>query len=283
MADSINNRFTYKFQCICRVVGWAVTWLRFFRLVRLRTGDSFLSCPTEHTTVPLWYGNNCTCAVSLWRINSTLHTRSCRKTLHCMTPSLTQTIASNDLMIVHDELERMWKEAVAAYFKASSADFIGRPRKNNEKISIWTVGASAATRTGYLSCKSRKRDWDDSRSTHIYILSRVWVWLITGFGLVIGIIPHLYKPLLHKSIPHGIVFSVSFSLHYPLLSSGFQCRTFPFLRVPELSSASATSFSQQQLTMTNSPVTVRVTYRLEVYRQSAHLGTKLPATEPLRS
>jgi hypothetical protein len=37
-------------------------------------------------------------------------------------------------------------------------------------------------------------------------------------------------------------------LHYPLLGSGFQWRTFPFHWVPELSTASATSFPQQQLT-----------------------------------
>jgi hypothetical protein len=39
-------------------------------------------------------------------------------------------------------------------------------------------------------------------------------------------------------------------LHRPLQGSGFQRRTFPFLWVPELSPASATSFSQQQLTRT---------------------------------
>jgi hypothetical protein len=55
MADSINNRFTYIFQCVCRVVSCADKWLRFFELVALRTGDSFLSSPTEQTTVPLSY------------------------------------------------------------------------------------------------------------------------------------------------------------------------------------------------------------------------------------
>jgi hypothetical protein len=34
----------------------------------------------------------------------------------------------------------------------------------------------------------------------------------------------------------------------PLLGSGFQQRAFPFLWVPKLSPALATSFSQQQLT-----------------------------------
>jgi hypothetical protein len=36
----------------------------------------------------------------------------------------------------------------------------------------------------------------------------------------------------------------------PLLGGGFQRRMFPLLWVPELSPASATSFSQQQLTTT---------------------------------
>jgi hypothetical protein len=47
---------------------------------------------------------------------------------------------------------------------------------------------------------------------------------------------------------HRVVSTVTSSL--PLFGSGFQRRTFPFLRVPELSPASATSFSQQQLTAT---------------------------------
>jgi hypothetical protein len=44
--------------------------------------------------------------------------------------------------------------------------------------------------------------------------------------------------------------SVQSRLHQPLFSSGFQRWTFPFLWVLELSPASATSFSQQQLTTT---------------------------------
>jgi hypothetical protein len=39
-------------------------------------------------------------------------------------------------------------------------------------------------------------------------------------------------------------------LHYPLLRSAFQRRTFPFLWFPELSPASITSLSQRQLTTT---------------------------------
>jgi hypothetical protein len=46
------------------------------------------------------------------------------------------------------------------------------------------------------------------------------------------------------------VFAVCYSLHYPLLGVGFQRRTLSFLYVPELSPASATIFSQQQLTRT---------------------------------
>jgi hypothetical protein len=50
-----------------------------------------------------------------------------------MTPSVTQTIASNDLMITNDELEMMWEEAVAAPFKVSFPDFTGRTEKNHKK------------------------------------------------------------------------------------------------------------------------------------------------------
>jgi hypothetical protein len=47
---------------------------------------------------------------------------------------------------------------------------------------------------------------------------------------------------------HTLVSTVTFS--QPFLDSGFQWWMFPFFWVPELSAASATSFSQQQLTMT---------------------------------
>jgi hypothetical protein len=49
------------------------------------------------------------------------------------------------------------------------------------------------------------------------------------------------------TITHTIVFTVTSSL--PLLGSGFQRQTFPFLWVLEVSPALATSFSQQQLAM----------------------------------
>jgi hypothetical protein len=74
----------------------------------------------------------------------------------------------------------------------------------------------------------------------------------------------------------------------PLLGSGFLRRTFPFLCVSELSTASATRFnsnSSQRLNL-NSPLTnpltncnrvrgrvrVRITLRLAVYLQSPRLG-----------
>jgi hypothetical protein len=55
----------------------------------------------------------------------------------------------------------------------------------------------------------------------------------------------LYSTVLHTHTP---VATVTSSL--PLRGSGFQHQTFPFLWVPELFPASATSFSQQQLTTT---------------------------------
>jgi hypothetical protein len=71
-----------------------------------------------------------------------------------------------------------------------------------------------------------------------------------GFGLEIGLIG-LFKHTtrdynLQFTITHTLVCTVKYSL--PLLGSGFQLRLFPFLWVPKLSSASATSFYQQQLT-----------------------------------
>jgi hypothetical protein len=54
--------------------------------------------------------------------------------------------------------------------------------------------------------------------------------------------------ILQFIITHILVSTVTPSVS--LLGNGFQRRTFPFLWVPELPSASATSFSQQQLTMT---------------------------------
>jgi hypothetical protein len=61
----------------------------------------------------------------------------------------------------------------------------------------------------------------------------------------------LYSSLLHTHThthTHTLVFTVKSSLR--LLGSGFQREAFPFLCVPELSLTSATSLSQQQLTMT---------------------------------
>jgi hypothetical protein len=64
-----------------------------------------------------------------------------------------------------------------------------------------------------------------------------------------------------------------FSLHYPLLGSGFQRRTFLFLCVPELFRASATSFSLLT-TVLLTWLRVRVNLWLAVYRQSGRHGTK---------
>jgi hypothetical protein len=64
------------------------------------------------------------------------------------------------------------------------------------------------------------------------------------FGLVIGLIAHFDTECdytLQFTITHILVSTVTSSL--PLLGSGFQRRIFPFLLVPNLSPASATSFS----------------------------------------
>jgi hypothetical protein len=53
---------------------------------------------------------------------------------------------------------------------------------------------------------------------------------------------------LYISLLHTLMSTVTYTL--PLLGRGFQRRTFSFLWIPELSPASATSFSQQQLTTT---------------------------------
>jgi hypothetical protein len=58
-----------------------------------------------------------------------------------------------------------------------------------------------------------------------------------------------------------------------LFGSGFQRRTFPFVWVPRLSPASATSFLYQ-LQLSTDRVRVRVTLRLSIYRQSVRLGAK---------
>jgi hypothetical protein len=53
---------------------------------------------------------------------------------------------------------------------------------------------------------------------------------------------------LQFAVTHTIVSTVTPSLS--LLGSGFPLRIFPFLCVPEMSAASGTSFSQQQLSTT---------------------------------
>jgi hypothetical protein len=68
---------------------------------------------------------------------------------------------------------------------------------------------------------------------------------MTGF---IGILNRVRDYTERFTITPKLVSTVKSSL--PLLGSGLQRRTFPFLFVPKLSPASATSFSQQQLTTT---------------------------------
>jgi hypothetical protein len=64
----------------------------------------------------------------------------------------------------------------------------------------------------------------------------------------IGLFYTEHDYILQHTQTHTLVSTVTSSL--PLLCSGFQRRTFPFLWVPERFPASATSFSQQQLTTT---------------------------------
>jgi hypothetical protein len=75
-------------------------------------------------------------------------------------------------------------------------------------------------------------------------------WLETGFELMTRFIE--YSAWLHFTVhyythTHTSVHSTS---SIPLFGSGFQLRTFPFLRVVELAPASATSFPHQHLTTT---------------------------------
>jgi hypothetical protein len=79
------------------------------------------------------------------------------------------------------------------------------------------------------------RDWNDNR--------RVLDWWLDLLHTLIQCLTTFYSSLLRT-----LVSTVKFSLS--LLGSGFQRWTFPLLSVPELSPASATSFSQQQLTTT---------------------------------
>jgi hypothetical protein len=91
----------------------------------------------------------------------------------------------------------------------------------------------------------------------------IWLkWLQMGFGLVTGFtellqlvttskdyaltIPHTSK----ITIGHTRSSQVRYSLHLPLLGISSKWWMLPFLWVPELSPASATSFSQQQPTTT---------------------------------
>jgi hypothetical protein len=68
---------------------------------------------------------------------------------------------------------------------------------------------------------------------------------MTGF---IGLFDTAHDYTLQCTVTHKLVSTVTSTL--PLLGIGFQRRTFPFLWVPELFPASATSFVWQQLTTT---------------------------------
>jgi hypothetical protein len=73
----------------------------------------------------------------------------------------------------------------------------------------------------------------------------------TGFGLMtgfIGLFDTARDYNFHFTVAQILVSTVTSSL--PLHGSGFQRRTLPFLWVPELSLASATSFSYQQFRTT---------------------------------
>jgi hypothetical protein len=67
------------------------------------------------------------------------------------------------------------------------------------------------------------------------------------------IIAHVHaEPVftLQFTVAHAYTLVSRITPSLPLLGSGFQWRTFPALWIPELFQASATSFSQQQLTTT---------------------------------
>jgi hypothetical protein len=95
----------------------------------------------------------------------------------------------------------------------------------------------------YLICTSLVKCWSWKHSMVMWwLLSRVWV-TIDGFWIDERI-STARDCTLQVSLTHSLT-------HYcqlPLLGSGFQKRTFSFLRVPELPEVSATSFSQQWLT-----------------------------------
>jgi hypothetical protein len=91
------------------------------------------------------------------------------------------------------------------------------------------------------------------KGNKINIVTTLWSVIIRGFLFMAGLLDFLIQRVTNFTVHcythiHTLVFTVTYSL--PFLGSGFQPRTFPFLWVPELSSSSATSFYQQQLTTT---------------------------------
>jgi hypothetical protein len=107
------------------------------------------------------------------------------------------------------------------------------------------------------------------------------------FGLVIRIIEHLqnvttnnydsltelHTPKITVTIAHIKSSQTSLDVAWQRL----QQWTLPFLRVPELSTVSDTSFSHlttETLNLLNQHFRVRVTLRLAVYRQTVRLGVK---------
>jgi hypothetical protein len=99
-------------------------------------------------------------------------------------------------------------------------------------------GDRSATRGWYVTISVANENF-----TNVLTIVTFSEWLQTGFGLLIRFIAYFDTARdynLQFNITRTLVSTVTSSL--PLFGSGFQRRTFPFLRVPKLSPASATSF-----------------------------------------
>jgi hypothetical protein len=118
-------------------------------------------------------------------------------------------------------------ELEAGYYTAMSGRGFGAETRTSASAATWTTAA------GKVKCKTVK-----SVSSCIYCHKfRV---TLDGFWIDDRIYWTLwYSAWLHY-YTHTLVSTVTSSM--PLLGSGFQRRTFPFLWVPELFPASATSF-----------------------------------------
>jgi hypothetical protein len=88
--------------------------------------------------------------------------------------------------------------------------------------------------------------WAASDLYNPIILSQFYgVLLYTDFGVMtwfIGLFDTAHDYTLQYTVTHTRTLVPTVTSSLPLLSSGFQLRTFPFLWIPELSPASATSF-----------------------------------------